>query len=64
MGFKIGDKVRDRHDNKFLGYVSHVDKGQLFENFDPVIRIHLEGNVIYATASELTLIDANSDSTL
>ncbi len=54
--FKIGDKVRYKHDDNFLGYVSDVDKGQLFENFDPVIRIHLDGNIIYATASELAVI--------
>lgn len=39
--FKIGDKVRLKGSEKFLGYVSHVQKGYLFALKDPKIKVHI-----------------------
>ena len=53
--FKIGDKVKDKYTNKFLGYVSHVHKGKLFYLDTFEILIHLDGVHTTALASELEI---------
>ncbi len=42
--FKIGDKVKSKC-GQYEGYVSHVDKGQLFEKKIYDINVHLGGRV-------------------
>jgi hypothetical protein len=39
--FKIGDKVKFKQNEEYLGFVSHINKGQLFLLDDPEIDIHL-----------------------
>lgn len=53
--FKIGDKVKRKNSNEFLGYVSHVYKGQLLLLDDFEILIHLNGVRTTAMASELEI---------
>lgn len=55
MNFKIGDKVSYKGVNTFLGYVSHVDKGNLFLKDDPDVRIHFQGVITWTPASNLEL---------
>lgn len=55
MVFKIGDKVSFKGVNKFLGYVSHVDNGQLFRKDDPDVRVHFQGMITWTPASNLEL---------
>lgn len=54
MNFKIGDKVSYKGVNKFLGYVSHIDKGQLFGK-DHDVRVHFQGEITWTPASNLEL---------
>jgi hypothetical protein len=51
--FKIGDKVKLKGTNEFLGFVSNVFKGQLFLLNDFEISVHLNGTFHTAMASEL-----------
>lgn len=52
--FKIGDKVKLKDTNKFLGYVSNVNKGNLFRLDNAEISVHI-GNqqVIVKQQNEL-----------
>ena len=51
--FKIGTKVKIKGSNEFLGYVSHIFKGQLFLLDDPQIDVHFEGVHTILNASQL-----------
>lgn len=53
--FKIGDKVKRKNSNEFLGYVSNVFKGQLFLLNDFEILVHLNGVRTTCFASELEI---------
>lgn len=53
--FKIGDKVKFKNGNEFLGYVSNIYKGQLFLIDDFEISIHLNGIRTESLASELEI---------
>lgn len=54
--FGVGDKVSLKGSGKFLGYVSHVDKGYLFKRKDYQIYVHIGyGEHIKYLASELQL---------
>ncbi|HHF7341038.1 TPA: hypothetical protein ACPSKZ_000695 [Legionella anisa] len=56
--FKIGDKVKYKNTNVFLGYVSHYFLGHLFTLDDPEIRVHIGNNVhVVNKASELELYE-------
>lgn len=54
MEFKVGDKVKYKNYPDFIGYVSGVDKGQLFLKKDFIINVHIgNGDHIFRSASEL-----------
>jgi hypothetical protein len=52
--FKIGDKVKYKNNPEFLGYVSHVHKGYLFELPDYEVHVHI-GNKEHVIVNESQL---------
>lgn len=56
--YKIGDKVMLKLDNSVRGYVSHVDKGQLFGRDDNEIDVHVgDGRHVLVYESEVELYE-------
>lgn len=53
--FGVGDKVKFKNNDEFLGYVSNVFKGHLFLLDDFEISVHLNGKFYDAKASELEI---------
>ncbi len=54
---KIGDRVKLKTDEKFIGYVSHIHKGHLFVLEDPEISVHIgHGERIVFNESQLEII--------
>ncbi len=55
---KIGDKVKIKGQEQFLGYVSHISKGNLFELADHIVDVHLgEGKHMIHYKSELEIYE-------
>ena len=50
---KIGEKVKIKGADEFLGYVSHVFKGHLLLLDDFEVSVHLDGTRFNVNASEL-----------
>ena len=56
--FKIGDKVKIKGKNESIGYVSHINKGHLFELADHLVDVHLgEGKHMIYYKSELEIYE-------
>lgn len=55
--FKIGDKVKFKGSDEFIGYVSNVFKGHLFLIDDFEIDVHFKGKPTILNASELEKYD-------